>query len=215
LEKRAKELTQLAVSLAKQARKNSGQKNVWIAGSIAPLEDCYEPSLTPDPETAYREHSEFVSWLADAGVDLFLIETMNSIEEANAAARAVQRIGIPMFVSWTCASDGNILNGQSVKDAIGTLEQYKPAAFLVNCTPAKTIGSTLRKMREATKTPIGAYGNIGKPEPVNGWEFTRELDAAAYARFAQDWNRDGATIIGGCCGTTPDHISLLKDRFGD
>jgi homocysteine S-methyltransferase len=212
---RAKELTCLAVNLAKQARNKYAAKNVWIAGSIAPLEDCYEPGLTPDSETAFREHQEFIGWLVEAGVDLILIETMNTVQEAVAAAHAVEAYGIPMFVSWTCASDGNILNGESLKDGIHSVEQYKPSAFLVNCTPPKNIASALRKMREATELPFGAYANIGKPEPVYGWESTRELDARAYAREAEGWIREGAKIVGGCCGTSPDYIAELIVRRQD
>lgn len=211
LDQRAKELTYLAVSLAKEARNNCVGKSVWIAGSVAPLEDCYEPDLTPDSETAFREHSELIGRLVEAGVDLILIETMNSVQETVAAARAAKMSGIPMFISWTCASDGKILNGQSVKEGILALDQYKPLAFLVNCTPSKDIGSALQKMREVTKVPIGAYANIGKPEPVYGWEFTDELDPSAYALEAKNWIRLGARIVGGCCGTTPDHISALKN----
>jgi enediyne biosynthesis protein CalE2 len=213
LRPRAKELTYLAVSLAKQARSNCAGKPVWIAGSVAPLEDCYEPDLTPDSETAFREHSELIEWLVEAGVDLILIETMNTVQEAVVAARAAAMCGVPVFISWTCAPDGNILSGESLNKAILSLEQHKPSAFLVNCTPANNIGPALRKMREATKVPIGAYANIGKPEPIYGWEFTHELDPSAYAFEAQGWVREGAKIIGGCCGTTPEHISALKNLF--
>ncbi len=210
---RARELTCLAVSLAKQARNNCADIPVWIAGSVAPLEDCYEPRLTPDSETAFREHREFIGWLVEAGVDLILIETMNTVQEAIAAAHAAEASGVPMFVSWTCAPDGKILNGQCVQEGVLSLEQYNPAAFLVNCTPAKDIGPALRKMHEVSKVPIGAYANIGNPEPVFGWEFTHELDASAYAREAEAWIHLGAKVVGGCCGTSPEHISALKKSF--
>ncbi len=208
--RRAKELTHLAVSLAKQARNKSAEKPVWIAGSVAPLEDCYEPGLTPDWETAVREHGEFIAWLVEAGVDLILIETMNTVQEARAAAYAAEASGVPMFISWTCAADGKILNGQGITEGVLSLEQYKPAAFLVNCTPSENIGAALIKMSEISKVPIGAYANIGNPEPVFGWEFTNELDASAYAREAKTWIDLGAKIVGGCCGTGPEHISAIK-----
>jgi S-methylmethionine-dependent homocysteine/selenocysteine methylase len=212
LSHRAKELTELGVNLAKQAR-DSADKPVWIAGSVAPLEDCYEPDRTPDSETAFREHSELIGWLVDAGVDLILIETMNSIQETVASARAAKASGVPILISWTCASNGRILNGENLKEGILSLEQCQPVAFLVNCTPAKDIVPALRKMREVSKAPIGAYANIGKPEPVFGWEFTEELNPSEYARVAGDWIREGAKIVGGCCGTTPQHISALRDSF--
>ncbi|MCI0443340.1 homocysteine S-methyltransferase family protein, partial [bacterium] len=129
LSKRAKELTFLAVNLAKQARDQSANATVWIAGSVAPLEDCYEPDLMPDSETAFREHNEFIAWLVEAGVDLILIETMNTIQETIAAARAAKVHQLPTFVSWTCASGGKILSGEHIDEAIKQLEPYDPAAF--------------------------------------------------------------------------------------
>ena len=208
---RAQDLTFLAVDLAKKARDQVADKPVWIAGSVAPLEDCYEPVLMPDSETAFREHTELVQWLVDAGVDFLLIETMNTIQEAIAAARAATTSKIPFLVSWTCTSDGRILNGENIQDAIRSLEAYNPAAFLVNCTPSGYIGSALQKMNEVSKVPIGAYANIGKAESVSGWEFTHELDPAAYSKHAKSWVELGAKIVGGCCGTTPEHISALKN----
>lgn len=213
LSEHAKELTTLAVTVAKQARSESASKPVWIAGSVAPLEDCYEPSLIPDSATAIREHAEFIGWLVEAGVDLILIETMNSIQEAVAAAQAAAIHELPIFVSWTCEGDGKILNGDRVEDGIRFLEPYRPAAFLINCTSAKHITAALKKMRAVSKVPIGAYANIGKAESISGWEFTHDLDAAAYTREAENWIQEGAHIIGGCCGTTPEFIHHLKRRF--
>jgi S-methylmethionine-dependent homocysteine/selenocysteine methylase len=213
LGERAKELTTLAVNLAKQARNESAQDPVWIAGSVAPLEDCYQPELIPDSETAIREHAEFIGWLVEAGVDLILIETMNSIQEAAVAAQAAAIHELPIFVSWTCGSDAKILNGDRLEDGIRFLEPYHPAAFLINCTPAKVITTALPKIRGSSKLPIGAYANIGRAEPISGWEFTEDLDAASYMHEAENWVQEGAHILGGCCGTTPELIHHLKRRF--
>ena len=210
---RAKELSTLAVNLAQQARDEAAERAVWIAGSVAPLEDCYEPDLIPDSATAFREHLELIDWLVDAGVDLILIETMNSIREAEAALRAASSSQLPVFVSWTCAANGKILNGESVRDAVLTLSSYGPAAFLVNCTGVNDVAPALSSMRQAVRIPLGAYANIGKPEPTFGWELTHETNPAAYAQFALQWAQEGAAIIGGCCGTTPDHISALHKVF--
>lgn len=209
----AEELTSLAVDLAKQARDQSANEEIWIAGSVAPLEDCYEPYLIPDSATAFQEHSELIAWLVEAGCDFILIETMNSIEEAIVAARAAKEHQLPTFVSWTCAPDGKILSGENIDEAVRRLEPYGPAAFLVNCTPSKDIPSAMRKMRNATNKPIGAYANVGKAEPIFGWGFTHELNSSTYADQAEIWFQEGAQIVGGCCGTTPDHIAELKRRF--
>lgn len=211
----AKEMTELAVRLAKKAREEAASSHpVWIAGSIAPLEDCYEPELMPDMKTAAKEHAEMIDWLCSAGVDFLLIETMNSIEEAAAAAEGAAATGIPFFVSWVSGNDGNILNGQSLKQGVETLQRYHPAAFLVNCIPTVHLSKALTLLLEsANPIPVGAYANIGKPEPVFGWEFTNETDPDMYAKYASGWIRSGAKIVGGCCGTTPNHIRAVKNRL--
>jgi homocysteine S-methyltransferase len=213
LSERARELTFLAVNLAKEARNQSAASETWIAGSVAPLEDCYEPELMPERETAFREHSEFITWLVDAGVDFILIETMNTIQETIVAAHAAKAHQLPIFISWTCGSDGKLLSGENIDEAVLQLESYDPAAFLVNCTPSKDVFSALRKMRSATNKPVGAYANVGKAEPVFGWEFTHQLNISNYADEAENWIAEGTKIVGGCCGTTPDHIAELKRRL--
>jgi enediyne biosynthesis protein CalE2 len=211
----AKSMTQLAVRLAKEARENSPDEQIWVAGSVAPLEDCYEPKLVPDLTTASKEHAQMIEWLLEPGVDFLLIETMNTIEEAVVAAKIAAATGIPFFVSWVCNSDGNILSGQSLRDAVEALEPYRPSAFLVNCTPAVHLTRALSNLLKSEKSiPVGAYANIGKPEPVFGWEFTNEIDIDAYSDFACDWIGSGAKIVGGCCGTTPDHIHAIKAKLG-
>ena len=213
----SKAMTDLAVQLAKQAREESALTgSVWIAGSVAPLEDCYEPQRMPDSSTTLREHAEMIDRLCNAGVDLLLIETMNSIEEAALAAECAAATGIPFFVSWVCGSDGNILNGESIALGVRTLQQYHPSAFLVNCTPTIHLSTALSILIESVDgIPAGAYGNIGKPEPVFGWEFTNEIDPDSYFHFARSWIASGARIVGGCCGTTPDHIHALAKLRGE
>jgi homocysteine S-methyltransferase len=210
----AKNMTEFAVQLAKQARENSAQTQVWIAGSVAPLEDCYEPELMPDAPMAVKEHAQMVEWLATSGVDLLLIETMNSIAEAAAAAQSAAETGLPFFVSWTCGNSGRILNGESLEDGINALIPYSPSAFLVNCTPTAYVKVALRRLLKAAGSiPVGAYGNIGNPEPVFGWQFVEDLNPAAYAEYAMDWIQSGAKIVGGCCGTSPDYILEIKKRL--
>ena len=98
---RAGELTRLAVSLARSSTASSG-RSVAVLGSVAPLEDCFEPERVPDDSTLEREHGEHAENLATAGVDAVLIETMNTIREAVAAARAARAVELPFLVSFVC-----------------------------------------------------------------------------------------------------------------
>lgn len=210
LSNRARELTFLAVEEAKQARAQTANHPVWIAGSVAPLEDCYEPNLVPDSETAFREHSEFVEWLVEAGVDLILIETMNTVGEAKAAAMAASRFSLPFFVSYTCAPGGRIYSGEKIEQAVQAVLPLRPSALLINCTPSTDVSAALSLLVQTSQLPAGAYANIGKAEPVFGWEFTHEVNIPRYINYAREWVHCGAKIIGGCCGTTPEYIAALK-----
>ncbi len=85
-----------------------------LAGSMAPVEDCYTPELVPEAEALYAEHAELARNLNDAGVDLFLVETMNTSREAFAAAARAARFGKPLWVSFTLAPDNHLLSGETL-----------------------------------------------------------------------------------------------------
>ncbi len=205
----AQALTDRAINLARAAADRADHQ-VWIAGSTAPLEDCYRPDLTPDDEALAREHRQHAAFLANAGVDLILVETQPTAREAVAAARAAQKTGLPLMVSFVCGTDGRLLSGESLADAVAAVLACDPAAILVNCCPAFAVGAMLNTLRDSVgETPYGAYANVGEPDPVQGWRNTAAADPQAYAALAARWLAQGARLIGGCCGTTPEHIAAL------
>ncbi|HQZ98702.1 MAG TPA: homocysteine S-methyltransferase family protein, partial [Thermoflexales bacterium] len=195
----ARDLTFKAVALAK----NAG--NAKVAGSLAPLEDCYTPELVPDDETLAREHAEHAINLSEAGCDLILVETMNTIREAVAGAKAAAQTGKPIWVSFTLNKHNDLISGEKLADAVQAVLPFNPQAILVNCIPVAQIAGALRVLRRAAPAalPIGAYGNVGHVDDVTGWTLTHAVTPSAYAQAAQEWRKIGATIIGGCCGTTP------------
>lgn len=204
---RAPALTRLAVQLAREARDTAARRPAWVAGSIAPLEDCYRPDLSPHPEIALAEHREMAEWLADAGADLLLVETMGNISEAAAALKAAAATGLPVWVSIICGAEGRALGGSSIAEAVAALEPAGAAALLINCTPATDVMAPLQELVARSSLPAGAYANMGMPLGHGG--FQRFLSPEAYADAAAGWLRAGAGIIGGCCGTTPAHIRKL------
>jgi S-methylmethionine-dependent homocysteine/selenocysteine methylase len=229
---RARELTFKAMALAQQAVFASQQRQgdretkeqceifpvpssphppVKIAGSMAPVEDCYSPDLVPSDDELAAEHGELARHLADANVDLILAETHNTIREAVAAARAAHATGKPLWVSFTLGPDDHLLSGEALPDAVCAILPFDPQAVLVNCIPVAQVLSALRILRAATPAhiPIGAYGNVGHVDETVGWTLTDAVTPAAYATAARVWRDLGATIIGGCCGTTPAHIRAL------
>jgi S-methylmethionine-dependent homocysteine/selenocysteine methylase len=210
---RARELSQPAVQLAKDARHNSGNgRRIRIAGSIAPLEDCYSPEMVPKEDGARLEHEALATWLTESGVDLILIETMNTIAEARAALRAVKDTSdLEVWVSLACRADGKILSGESIRETVAALLPLEPSALLVNCTDSSSTTQAVAELVEHSTVPVGAYANMGRAESSLGWEFIDEFSPERYAACVEEWVHMGASIVGGCCGTTPSHIRALSD----
>lgn len=214
---KAATLTARAVQLAREATAmipTGGARSVYVAGSMAPLEDCYSPHLVPDSGALATEHGEMAAALADAGADLLLVETMNTIREAAAAAQAAVATGLPVLVGLVCGRDGKLLSGESVPDAAGKLVGLGVDGLLINCSPTPVLGAALAALAAATDLPIGAYGNVGYADDKVGWVNTDSVDPDAYARHAEAWLDLGARVIGSCCGTGPAHTAALRASIG-
>jgi S-methylmethionine-dependent homocysteine/selenocysteine methylase len=227
LGERTRELTQLAVKIAREAAQQADRK-IFVAGSMSPLEDCYSPQLVPPDGELWIEHAEMARDLARAGCDLLLVETMNTIREAVIAARCAAATGLPMCVSFVAGVNGlppeqlseldpdqtparvALLSGESIAAAVQAVQRVRPAVILINCVPLAYIGRAFDELRVAHRGPIGLYANVGHADDAVGWTLTDDVQPAAYAQHARRWIRLGAAIIGGCCGTTPEHIAALN-----
>ena len=212
---RARELTRRAVDIARAAISNvSSDTPRFIAGSISTLEDCYRPDLVPRDDELRAEHSERVQHLVECGVDLILIETINSIREAEVMVKLAVAESIPVVVSFVCNRDGRILSGESVGDAARAILPLGISAIGVNCGPAPYLDKPLAELQTVCGKdfPLIAYGNIGYADEKTGWVNTDSEDPEAYCKYAMQWS---VRIVGGCCGTTPSHIAQLKSSLGD
>lgn len=213
LGERSAELSALAIRLANQAASLPGRE-IFVAGSLSPLEDCYRPDLAPGQRDVEREQGAQARFLAEAGVDLILAETHNSVREARAAGEAAKATGLPFVVSLVTDGEGRLLSGETIEDAAKALEALSPAALGINCVPAARILHDLVLLAAAAPgRPLAAYGNLGLPADGAGWAFDEELDPEAYADLARSWVEAGARIVGGCCGTTPAHTRALRERL--
>lgn len=201
-------LTTLAVAIAQKAVRASG-KQAFVAGSMAPLEDSYSTDKPHSRQVYLQAHGDMARNLAAAGVDLLLIETMKDIVEAEAAAEAAKSTGLPFGVSFICAPDGDLLSGESLADAVKAVEKHQPNFLGINCAAANTLDRALRQLGSLTSLPIAVYANPEHTEDYEHWEETEASEPAAYARFAETWLADGARLVGGCCGTRPEHIAAL------
>jgi S-methylmethionine-dependent homocysteine/selenocysteine methylase len=206
LEGRARELTALAVQLAREGARDGGRDDALVLGSAPPLEDCYRPELVPDDDALAREHGAHARHLADAGVDAILIETMNTAREAEAALRAARGVGAPALVSFVCAPGARLLSGEPLAAAIARVAPLGPLALGVNCAPWAELAACLPVLR-ASALPFFAYANLGAP--LLGGLRTHHAPPADFAAHAAAWIDAGAALIGGCCGTTPAHVAAL------
>lgn len=207
-----KKLTQLACDCARQAVVESRtSKEIFIAGSQAPLEDCYSPHLVPDVKTCLKEHRRYSQSLATAGVDFIWLETFNTIRETVIALQAVKETKLQVAVSFVCTKEGRLLSGEDLKTAVRAVEKFPPLFITINCMPPHHITQTLPMLRSATKLPHGAYGNgAGHPDNKEGWLFEGSDPIAGYVQHVQKWVQQGAQIIGGCCGTNPEYIKKIS-----
>jgi homocysteine S-methyltransferase len=212
---RAEELTQLAVAIARSAC-DEGKPDALVYGSVAPLEDCYSPELAPDIETCKQEHGQMIQCLVEAGVDLVLIETMCSAHEAIAAAEAARELTPNAWAISFCLSTdglGFLLDGTHISEVIPAIDG---AQFVgINCVPAPMLADQVQHLRQVLpdNIPIAAFGNVGYADEDGGWVSTDAIEPDRYASYAMDWIDAGATIIGGCCGTTPKTIKSISNNL--
>jgi S-methylmethionine-dependent homocysteine/selenocysteine methylase len=196
---RAGELTARAVALAREAALESGS---FVLGSAPPLEDCFQPERVPDDAILAREHGEHARHLVDAGVDAILVETINTIREAVAAVRAARERGAPVLVSFVAGCDAHLLSGEPLEEAIDAVVPLDPLAVGVNCLPLDAVLLCLNVLQRAD-LPFLVYANLIGPGAQRSPE--------EYARCARSWIEAGARIVGGCCGTRPEHIRALSE----
>ena len=201
-----KSLAQSAVALARKSIPDSHR----IAGSIAPLADCYRPDLSP-PNPGPR-HRALADVLVSAGVDLLLCETFPHVEEGLSAVAAAVETGAEAWVSFTAGPDGDLLSPDDIHRGAERAVTLGASTILVNCTPAAQTTRFLAALADLG-VPFGAYANAGHPDEGIGW-VTSDDGPERYADHAQEWIEIGATVLGSCCGTGPQHIQALKNRFG-
>jgi S-methylmethionine-dependent homocysteine/selenocysteine methylase len=207
LGERAAELTQRAVDLARRAAGAS----VWVFGSSPTLEDCYHPERVLEDAALVAEHAEHARHLADAGVDAVLVETMNTIREARAALRAASGVGLPALASFVCWEGARLLSGEPLADAVAAARDAGACAVGVNCLPPSNVEACVHVLA-AGPLPFGVYPNLGEPEDNQGFRRSEDLSPDDFGRLAAAWAARGASVLGGCCGTTPAHLAAVVRR---
>lgn len=210
---RSAELTALAVRLAREAASGLAGRTVLVGGSIGPLEDCYRPDLVPREEELRTEHAEHAGRLAEAGADFLMLETIGTIREGIIALEEALATGLETTISFLCRG-GRLYGGEGFEEAVAAVEALGPSALLVNCLPPAEVEPLLARLSRLSDLPCGAYANLGKAGEELTGTLVRVWSAEQYVDAAAGWVRTGARIVGGCCGTTPRDIRLIREKLG-
>ncbi len=216
----SRSLTKLAVSLALEMRAIFGRSwDFAVAGNVTSLEDCYSPEISPGA-SALSEHKENVQNLAEAGADFILFESMPSIQEALAGMRAMEGYDLPVWLSLILSPDSDgpeLLDGTPVARIRTELESAGrlPDVLLFNCSTPEAICRALPVLVGTYNGTIGAYANVEKEYEIGKpWKRRVEMSREVYASVVKGWIDSGAKVVGGCCGTTPEDIRVLREMIG-
>ncbi len=212
------EINAAGVKLARQAVEHLQEKQAgtaYVAGSIGPLGVRLEPLGKTGLDEARAAFAEQIRALADAGVDLLIIETMPALNEAREALLAAEETApdLPVLVMVTVDDESNCLDGSSPQQAAALLTEWGAGAIGVNCsTGPSTVLTAIEAMRSSTTLPLAAMPNAGMPRAIEGRNIY--LCSPEYmASFARKAIAAGAQIVGGCCGTTPNHIRAMRSAM--
>jgi len=209
-----------AVKSARSARDAHGSGR--IAGSIGPLIASYRPDICPSAAEAEELYRDVFAALAP-DVDVLLIETMSSVDQADGALRAAMKSGLPVWLAVSVEDfDGSKLrSGENLADLAPVLNRHDTDAILINCSRPEAV-STAVDIAAQFGRPFGAYANgftkisqgfLQEAPTVDALQERSDLSPAAYADFAMGWIDQGATIVGGCCEVGPNHIAELAARI--
>ncbi|PTW49935.1 MULTISPECIES: betaine--homocysteine S-methyltransferase [Rhodovulum] len=209
---RVGELNRLAGALAREVADAAGRP-VVVAGSVGPTGEIMEPMGPLSYARAVEIFHEQAEGLKEGGVDLLWVETISAPDEYRAAAEAAKLADMPWCGTMSFDTAGRTMMGMTSAGLAELVEKlpYKPLAFGANCGVGASdlLRTVLGFAAAGTEWPIIAKGNAGIPKYVDGhihYDGTPEL-MADYAVLARDC---GATIIGGCCGTTPEHLQAMR-----
>ena len=213
---RVRELNRVAAELGREVADRAGRK-VIVAGSMGPTGEIMEPMGTLTHQAAVEMFHEQAEGLKEGGVDILWVETISAPEEYRAAGEAADLAGMPWCGTMSFDTAGRTMMGvtsSGMVEMIGRLKTSRPAAFGANCGVGASdlLRTILGFTAAAPEIPVIAKGNAGIPKYVHGhihYDGTPEL-MADYAVMARNC---GARIIGGCCGTTPEHLRHMKEAL--
>lgn len=213
LEKSCRELNAQLVGISRKAVEGKA----LVFGDIAPTGQLVEPFGELPFEVCVSSYKEQIAGLLDGGADGFAIETMMDLQECRAALIAVREMApdLPVIVTMTFDGSGKTLTGCDPVSALVCLQALGADAFGCNCSVGpEAMAQVIARLKPYARIPLVAKPNAGLPH-LQGNKTVFDLDPAGFAAAAGALIAAGASIVGGCCGTTPEHIAALDKAVGD
>ena len=209
---KVRDINRAGARLAREAAKSF---DVWVAGSVGPLGTRIEPLGETSFQEAREAFREQISALLEGGVDLLILETFGYLEEIHQAMLAAREVNasIPLVAQVTIDEDGNCLDGSDPETFAPKLEEWGADVIGCNCSvgPVAMLDA-IERVRPISSLPLAAQPNAGIPRSVEGRNIY--LCSPEYmASYARKFVTGGVRIVGGCCGTTPDHIRTMKSAL--
>ena len=209
---KVKEINRAGARLAREAAKSF---DVWVAGSVGPLGTRIEPLGKTSFQEARDSFREQMEALVEGGVDLLILETFGYLEEIHQAMLAAKDVSpsIPLVAQVTIDEDGNCLDGSDPQTFVPKLLEWGADVIGCNCSvgPVAMLDA-MERVRALTTLPLSAQPNAGIPRSVDGRNIY--LCSPEYmASYARKFVAAGVRLVGGCCGTTPEHIRVMKSAL--
>lgn len=220
LEEHFEDLLTKAVAQAVEARDRHGSGR--IAAALGPLGASYRPDIHTPLDQAQRLFAELVQHM-EPHVDLFLLETVVSVEHARGILMGCAGTDKPVWLAVSVMDDDGtrLRSGEMLQELLPVLDEFQPEAVLINCSRPEVIAAGLEVVKTFGR-PFGAYANgfthitegfLQDAPTVDALEQRHDLGPEDYAKFAMNWVAQGASIVGGCCEVGPAHIAELAGQL--
>ena len=212
------EANRLGIEAAVQARRNTGtEDSVVIAASVSTMAPKAHAEVSVPYEKALETYREQLAGLAQGGPDVVVGEMLVRISDTLAVIEAAAELGLPVWVGLSLVRDGEGLylgvqdrhGSETLQEAMDAIKDKDIASVFIMHTPVEDTGPGLEVVKESWSGTLGAYAHFpGDGDPILRAD---ALNPQQYLAYAKEWNEQGARIIGGCCGTRPDHIRALRE----
>ena len=210
------QIRQINIDLLTLSKEAVGDR-AYVAGDLTMTGEQLAPMGHLDFEDLIDVYKEQIGYLVEAGADLLVVETMMSLQETRAALIAAKEVcDLPVMATMTFESDGRTLYGTDAVTAAVVLESLGADAIGTNCsTGPDKMAEVIRRMAAVTSIPIIAKPNAGLPSLDENGNTVYDMEADQFGECMKALVEAGASIVGGCCGTTPDHIRMTREAVGD